>query len=146
MKTLKWLFFLILVLTLMGGSFYLPLSRHLVVFKTHYHLVQKDSLSWDNTFIDLDKNPLQWRLVIESKHLRSYFLSHYRTQLQAQLEKKSSSLWQQLKRQTTKSLNNLKQKIQSKLTKESMNKITKQAKKELLLLRKKTNKMLHQPK
>lgn len=94
MKTAQRTVLAILVLALVGSAIVLPLRYHMVVFDGKTHIVQKESLGWDNTFLNLDKDPLKRRYVLQSKTLRAYFAKYYAKQMVAWTKKNSKSLLQ----------------------------------------------------
>ena len=99
MKTIKTFFWLSVTLFLVVGAIYGPLNYHLVVYKSKWHLVEKESIGWDNTYLDLDKHPTRWVTVVgSSQTLRSYFVSKYTNSATNQLRKSSSSTWDRMKR------------------------------------------------
>lgn len=104
MKTIKRLTLVLLVLALVGGAVYLPASRHVVVFDGKSHVVQKDKVGWDNTYLNLDKEPLKWRVVFQSKTLKEYFLKHYAKVAQLKAKKYAANWWQRMKQRAAQTL------------------------------------------
>jgi len=99
MKSIKRTSLLLVVLALLGAAVYLPLSRHVVVYDGKSHVVQKDRVGWDNTYLNLDKEPLQWRVVFQSRSLKRYFMKHYAKVAEAKARKYAASWWKKLKQQ-----------------------------------------------
>jgi hypothetical protein len=97
MKALKSLFLFLLVVALLGAAVYLPLRYHVVTFQSKRHLISKDALGYNDTFLNLDKTRSKWKKVIKSPSLRAYFTKFYSKELQKELSKHSNSLWKQLK-------------------------------------------------
>ncbi len=131
MKTLKRLFWSFVFFGAVGMTFYVPLAYHFVIYRGNYFLVKKDSLTWDNTLLNLDKKPVKWVVVVDSSSLRKYFWEHYQQALKKRLAKEKRSLWQSLKKDFSKKLKTFKKKIKEQLSEEALKKLKEKAQKKL---------------
>ena len=122
MKALKSLILFLLVIALLGAALYMPLRYHVVTFQSKRHLISKDALGYNDTFLNLDKTRSKWKKVLKSPKLRAYFTKYYGKELQKQLQKHSNLLWNQLKVQGRKTI---------RLLKKGAKDLTKKAVKEL---------------
>jgi hypothetical protein len=97
MKNITRIFWLALVVALLGGAIVLPLNYHIVVYDNQTHLISKDNWSWDHTYFNLDKNRSKWAVVLSSPTLRAYFTKHYRDalfkRLRGSADHRLRSLW-----------------------------------------------------
>lgn len=104
MKKIKTTLLTVLLLGIIGSALWLPLRYHFVVFEQKTHIVQKDSLGWDQTYLNLDREPLKRRFILQSKTLRAYFMKYYSKQLMAWSKKESLSLFDRMKQSAKKML------------------------------------------
>ena len=93
------------MLLLVGSAIYAPLNYHLVTYKSKWHVVEKENLGWDNTYLNLDKHPTRWVTVVgSSSTLRAYFLKNYRSSATKELRNSSRSLWNRVKRNVSENI------------------------------------------
>lgn len=104
MKTLKYSSIAFVLLALVGASVYMPMSRHVVVYDGKSHVVQKDKMGWDHTYLNLDKEPMKWRVVFQSKTLKTYFMKHYAKVAEAKARRYAASWWKRMKSQATQAI------------------------------------------
>jgi hypothetical protein len=145
MKLIKRLLIALILLGLIGAGVYIPLSRHLVTFQSKQHLIERDSYSFQNFSINLDNNPKEWKLVLESPSLRSYFLTHYRQQILQRMKKMGKSWLDRLKEDGKKVLDKARKKLQDEAKKQgsrAVEQLKKKGKKGLNTLKKKADKLL----
>lgn len=145
MKLIKRLLIALVLLGLIGAGLYIPLSRHLVTFQSKRHLIERDSYSFQNFSINLDKKPKEWKLVLESPSLRNYFLTHYRQQILQRMKKTGKSWLDRLKEGGKKMLNKAKKKLYDEAKKQgsrALEQLKKKGKEGLHSVKKKADKLL----
>lgn len=141
LKTLKKWLLIGLFVTSTGAAVYLPISQHVIIYQSSVHVVAKDHYGWDQTYINLDKEPLKWRFVLQSPKMRGYFMKHYQQQALKQLQKQGNTLWNTFKKNATATFKKIKKK-----SKDTLNKLQKDTQKSLRHLGQKGKKMLKQTK
>ncbi|TNE50878.1 MAG: hypothetical protein EP343_06935 [Deltaproteobacteria bacterium] len=77
MKSIKRFFWITLLLVTLGAGTYYPMSRHVVTYQSSTTILNKESWSFKDTFINLDKEPDKWCTVLSSATLSQYFREHH---------------------------------------------------------------------
>lgn len=102
MKSIKRFFWATLFLLVVGVGSYYPLTKHAVIYQSSLFFVPKAGLSFQHTYLNLDKNPNQWCVIHKSSTLYNHFKSHHfmatmRTKLTCATQEAAQGLWNKVK-------------------------------------------------